>query len=81
MGKVTQHQKIINHLNTHRGITSKVAYERYGITQLATRISEIEKKGYLIDRTRIEGVNRDGEPCRFVEYSLMKEEDFTNENK
>lgn len=76
MGKVTQHQKIINHLNTHRGITSKVAYERYGITQLATRISEIEKKGYLIDRTRIEGVNRDGEPCRFVEYSLMEEGDF-----
>ena len=79
MGKVTQHQKIINHLNTHRCITMREAFSRYGISQLATRIKELEQKGYLINHDRVSQTDSDGVVHNFVEYSLMKEEDFTNE--
>lgn len=79
MGKVTQHQKIINHMNTHRCITMRDAFYRYGISQLATRIKELEEKGYLINHERVSQVDANGVTHRFVEYSLMTEGDFTNE--
>jgi hypothetical protein len=55
------------------------AFYRYGISQLATRIKELEEKGYLINHERVSQVDSNGVTHRFVEYSLMKEEDFTNE--
>lgn len=81
MGKVTQHQKIINHLNTHRCITMREAFSRYGISQLATRIKELEQKGYLINHDRVSRIDDDGVVHNFVEYSLMTEGDFGSENK
>ena len=51
---MTQQGLIIKHLKTHPkvGITSKEAIERYSCTRLSAVINAIEKKGYVINKTR-----------------------------
>ena len=45
--KLTQKQVLIKHLKLAT-ITSFESYKKYGITQLAARISELKDKGYNI---------------------------------
>ena len=51
---MTQQGLIIKHLKTHpkAGITSKEAIERYSCTRLSAVINAIEKKGYVINKSR-----------------------------
>lgn len=42
---MNQHQKIIDYLEKNKDITSFTAYTILHITQLATRIKELEKQG------------------------------------
>lgn len=51
--KITQNQKILQHLRKYSGITTLVAFRMYGITRLASRISELRKEGYDITADRI----------------------------
>ena len=45
--KLTQHDKIINHITKFGSIDSLVAFNEYRITQFHTRMKELkEKKGY-----------------------------------
>lgn len=70
---MNQHQKIIDYLEKNDNITSFTAYTILHITQLATRITELEKQGYLFSRRWDYNINQEGEKKRFIRYSLEKE--------
>ena len=69
----TQNDKILKHLRTHkRGITQAQAYERYGCLRLASRISDLRRMGYAINREMIAVRNRDGETAYVAQYTLQE---------
>ena len=71
---MTQWQRIIKWCNEFGEITSYQAFSEFGITQLATRIRELEQeKGYTFERERIKSKNRYGETVYFTKYKLKKE--------
>ena len=65
---MTQHSLILSHLDTYGSITPFEAFTEYGITKLATRISELRRDGVEISGEMVEGKNRFGEPIRFMRY-------------
>lgn len=70
---MTQKEMILQYINDFGSITSYQAYTDLGITQLATRVKELKKKGYSFNTVQQCGVNRYGKPVHFVKYSLTKE--------
>lgn len=51
--KKTQCERLLAHFFAGNSITSLEAYIEFGITQLGTRISELEEKGHRFARPRI----------------------------
>ena len=60
--------RILEHLQTYGTITSMEAFERYGITRLAARISELREKGYDIRTMMVYGRNRYDDAVRYAKY-------------
>lgn len=73
---MTQCDKILRHLqdNPDDGITSLQAVKEYGIMRLASRIHDLQKRGYKIERANYTGLNRYGEPTHFTRYWLVQDE-------
>ena len=74
MGKIdhkpTQNQRIIAYINEFGSITWIEAARDLGIARLASRISDLKKRGYPIV-SRFETVkNRYGEKCHVKRYRL-----------
>ena len=68
--KQTQYKQIIDYINKHGSITPDKAWNTYGISKLATRISEMRlKKGMNIKVEYERGVNRSGIVSRYARYS------------
>lgn len=70
-----QADKIMRHLNDYHSITQLDALREYGIMRLASRISELRRKGVPIIRSMEMGRNRYGEPTRYARYTLMVQEE------
>lgn len=70
----TQKEKIIEHIKNNGSITSFDAYMDLGITQLATRISELKEQGYEFKTEWITKKNRDGAIVSFKKYYLADKE-------
>lgn len=68
--KESQQEKIVKYLNSHATMTAMDAIRAFGCTKLATRISELKRKGYLFEQEMIEVVNSDGSTSRVMSYSL-----------
>lgn len=68
--KQTQCDRIIRHLKDFGSITSKEAYDEYGIMRLASRITDLRKAGYEIEAGTQTGKNRYGELTRYAVYKL-----------
>ena len=73
MGKVTQHDRIIDYMKKHGSITTLQAYNDLGITKLTTRISELRSSGKVINGERITVKNRFDEECHVNRYTLEEE--------
>ena len=69
---MTQHQKVLNYIEKHGSITPFEAFRDLGITKLATRISEMRKKGMEFKIEIVQGKNRDEEPVRYARYSFKE---------
>lgn len=67
---MTQEDRLINYLYEHKTITALEAIEDLGILRLASRISDLRKRGYQINSKIIKVKNRFGETCRIAEYSI-----------
>ena len=73
MGKITQHDRILDYMNEFGSITTLDAFRDLGITKLTTRISEMRRIGFSIEGTREAVKNRFGETCHINRYTLKKE--------
>lgn len=65
---MTQHELILAHMDTYGSITPMDAFMDYGITKLATRVSELRRQGVAITKESTEAKNRFGQTVRFMRY-------------
>ena len=66
---------ILEHMRQNPWITSKEAFEQYGITRLSARIKNLRDVGYDIETVMVETTTRFGESCRYARYILKGEPD------
>ena len=69
---MTQHELILKHLDEFGSISPIEAFTEYGITKLATRISELSRQGVNFTRLMMTSKNRYGEPVRYMRYWRAK---------
>lgn len=70
--KITQRDRVLQYIRDFGSITSWQAYAELGITQLATRISELKQQGYEFDKERVGTTNRYGDKTHFDKYILRE---------
>lgn len=73
MKGLSQCDKILLHFERYGSITALVAMREYGIMRLASRIIDLRKRGYLIEKVTECGKNRYGETTNYARYWLRKE--------
>ncbi len=74
-----QQKQVVDFLSGGRWISQKVATEDLGITQLSSRIGELERKGIVFDRRWIRYRDKQTETKRkFMEYQIKRGEQWTN---
>ncbi len=66
----SQNRALLSYLMRGKSITAGEAFELFGITQLAARITELQVDGYVFTRTRI--IPEDNGKKWYYEYSLDK---------
>ena len=69
---MTQKQTVLEHMWENTTITSKEAFDEYGITRLAARIADLRRDGWVITTTNKKGKNRFGHTVIYAEYRLGK---------
>lgn len=69
---MTQCEQILHHMQTLGSITSLEAMQKYGIMRLASRITDLRRRGVAITRQIVKGKNRYGEITSYVAYRLEK---------
>lgn len=70
---MTQCERILDYMRDWGGITTRDAFIDLGCTRLASRIHDLERMGYKIDRKTISARNRYGEKTYYTEYKLREE--------
>jgi len=68
----TQTQVLLSHLKQGRKITSKSAWELFGISSLQRRLSDLREKGHTILDTWQTVPNRHGDEVRIKVYTLQR---------
>lgn len=74
MSKVTQAHRVLDYLDEKGSITQLEALQELGVMRLASRISDLKKKGYPIRSDVVAVKNRFGESCYIKRYSLWEAE-------
>lgn len=69
---MTQCEQILQHMQTLGSITSLEAMQKYVIMRLASRITDLWRRGVAITRQIVKGKNRYGEITSYVAYRLEK---------
>ena len=59
---------ILKYLDDFGSISPMEAFRDLGITKLATRISELSRRGYSFNKSMETAKNRYGQDCRFMRY-------------
>lgn len=70
MSEMSHSKLILKHLIKYGSITSIEAKEKYGITRLSSRVSDLHIEGYPIIVNKVRGKNIDGKNCILKEYVL-----------
>lgn len=65
---MSQYDLILKYLEDFGSISPMEAFRDLGITKLATRISELSRRGYSFDKSMETSKNRYGQDCRFMRY-------------
>lgn len=68
--KATQCEKILQYIEDEGSITPLDALREFGCMRLASRITDLKRRGYPITRKMETAKNRAGEPVRYARYSL-----------
>lgn len=69
---MTQKQAIVEYCRNFGEITSFEAYTELGVTQLATRISELKQLGYEFSKRKETKEGRYGRKVHFEHYRITK---------
>lgn len=69
---MSQSERILNYLETHKSITQREAAEMFGCWRLGARIWDLRRSGRPIERVIERGVNQEGEPCHYARYFLLQ---------
>lgn len=65
---MTQGERILDYIDTHGKITPMEAWEHLKITKLATRVSEMIRKGEKIEKRNIYYKDAEGKSKHYTEY-------------
>lgn len=71
MKEKTQMTEVLKYMQTHKGITSIQAIEKFGATRLSDIIFRLRKEGYEIETESITKKNRYGHTTTFARYTLV----------
>ena len=74
LNRPTQKDKVLRYIREFGKITSWDAYSQLGVTQLATRIFELKRDGYVFTKKRVNTLNRLQEKTHYDEYMLVEVE-------
>lgn len=66
----TQNQRVLDYMEETGGITQLEALNELGVMRLASRISDLRKRGYNITSEMMTVKNRFGETCRIKRYRM-----------
>lgn len=66
----TQNERILDYMERHGGITQLEALTECSVMRLASRVSDLRRKGYPITSKIVKVENRYGETCHVKRYSL-----------
>lgn len=72
--KATQCDRVLHYMDRFGSITQLEALADLGCMRLASRISDLRKRGYPIGRRMKTGKNRYGESVSFAEYYFIEED-------
>ena len=67
---MTQNDRLLRYLRTHKSITPMEAWDQLGIYILGARIHDLKKAGHIIDSRNATVQNKFGEDCQVAMYSL-----------
>ena len=70
---MNQEQRVLNYMKDFGSITPLDAMREFGIMRLASRISDLKKRGYKISKEFEKSVNRYGEHTKYARYKLEEE--------
>lgn len=68
--KPTQNQRILDYIEETGGITQLEALNELGVMRLASRVSDLRRKGYNIKSEMKPVKNRFGETCYIKRYMM-----------
>ena len=66
---MTQYDLILQYMDDFGSITPMEAFSDLGITKLATRISELSRRGYEFDKKMVTSKNRYGKAVSYMRYT------------
>lgn len=69
---MTQVERIRDYMEQFGSITTLEAFRDLGVTRLASRICDLKKSGFDINRTFETRKNRYGEPVSYARYSIRE---------
>lgn len=74
----TQNARILAYIEQHGSITQLEALQELGVMRLASRISDLKRKGYIIESKTEKVTNRYNETCKIKRYSISKQAGAAN---
>ena len=66
---MTQYDAILQYMDDFGSISPMEAFSDLGVTKLATRISELSRKGYSFDKKPVTSKNRYGNSVTYMRYT------------
>jgi hypothetical protein len=69
--KISQKDRVLQHLKDLNSITSWEAFSDYGITRLSAVIFNLKEYGHKISSEIIDSTNRYGNPTHYSKYQLQ----------
>lgn len=70
---MTQEQRVLEYMKTHRGITALEAYRELGVMRLSARIFDLRASGHVIATEHVPVMNRFGEQVYVTRYKAVAE--------
>lgn len=71
---MTQCEKIVAYCKMFGSITTMEAFTDLGITRLASRIHDLIRAGYIVEKSPVTGQNRYGETVHYTRYTVKEAE-------